>query len=191
MMSDPVEKLAEDRLFTYADYLEWEGPERYQLLQGEAFMLASPTVEHQAISMELSLQFARFLAGKPCQVFASPLDVRPFPQEDRKDDTVVQPDLLVVCDSAKLSKGSVDGAPDLVIEILSPSNGQKELFLKFQIYLDAGVREYWVIDGEGKQVQVHVYEDGHYISSVYKEDAVIPVSILPPLSIDLKTLWGR
>jgi Uma2 family endonuclease len=189
-MSDPLEKLEENRHFTYADYLEWEGPERYQLMDGEAFMMSSPTVEHQSISMELSKQFASFLAGKPCRVFAAPLDVRPFPREDRGDDTVVQPALLVVCDSTKLGKGSVDGPPDLVIEIVSPSNGQRELFLKFQIYLDAGVREYWVIEPDGKKVQVHVYENGHYISSAYKEDDVIPVSILPSLSIDLKTLWG-
>jgi Uma2 family endonuclease len=97
----------------------------------------------------------------------------------------------VVCDSAKLSKGSVDGPPDLVIEIVSPSNSQRELFLKFQIYLDAGVREFWVIGPEDKQVQVHVLESGHFISSAYKKDAVIPVAILPPLSIDLKTLWGE
>jgi Uma2 family endonuclease len=171
-------------------------------MEGEAFMMSSPTVDHQAISGETFRQFANFLVGKPCRVFAAPLDVRPFAREDRGDDTVVQPDLLVVCgtsgsatsgelcNSAKLSKGSVDGPPDLVIEILSPSNGQRELFLKFQIYLEAGVREYWVIEPEVKQVQVHVYENGHYISSIYKEDAVIPVSILPPLSIDLKTLWG-
>jgi Uma2 family endonuclease len=188
-MSDPLEKPVENRHYTYADYLEWEGSERYQLMYGEAFMMSSPTVEHQTISMELAWQFRTFLDGKPCRVFAAPLDVRPFPEETRKDDTVVQPDLLVVCDSDKLSKGSVDGPPDLVIEIMSPSNTQKELFLKFQIYLDAGVREYWVIEPAEKQVQVHVLENGHFISSAYKKDAVIPVSILPPLSIDLKTLW--
>jgi Uma2 family endonuclease len=193
-MSDPLEKTAkkpeENRHYTYADYLEWEGPERYQIMYGEAFMMSSPTVEHQTISAELTRQFANFLVGKPCRVFAAPLDVRPFPEEDRRDDTVVQPDLLVVCDQAKLSKGSVDGPPDLVIEIVSPSNGQRELFLKFQIYLDAGVREYWVIEPEEKQVQVHVLENGHFISSAYKKDAVIPVAILPPLSIALKTLFG-
>jgi Uma2 family endonuclease len=190
-MSDPLEKVEEERHFTYADYLEWEGPERYQIINGEAFMMSAPTVEHQSISMELSRQFANFLDGKPCRVFAAPLDVRPFPQEDRGDDTVIQPDLLVVCDSAKLSKGSMDGPPDLVIEIVSPSNGQKELFLKFQVYLNAGVREYWVIEPEGKKVQVHVLENGHFISSAYKQDDVIPVTILPPLRIDLKTLWGE
>jgi Uma2 family endonuclease len=190
-MPEALEKEEEKRHFTYADYLEWEGPERYQLLNGEAFMMSSPTVEHQAISMELSSQFAIFLKGKPCKVFAAPLDVRPFPEENRGDDTVIQPDLLVVCNSSKFSKGSVDGPPDLVIEIVSPSNTQRELFLKFQIYLEAGVREYWVIEPLGKKVQVHVLENGHFISSAYKEEAVIPVTILPPLSIDLKTLWGE
>jgi Uma2 family endonuclease len=188
-MSDPMQKLDETRHFTYADYLEWEGPERYQLMYGEAFMMSSPTVEHQTISGEVFLQIRTFLDGKPCRVFAAPLDVRPFPEDDRGDDTVVQPDVLVVCDPAKLSTGSVDGPPDLVIEIMSPSNTRQELFAKFQIYLDAGVREYWVIEPEEKKVQVHVLESGRFMSSVYKADAVIPVTILPPLSINLKTLW--
>jgi Uma2 family endonuclease len=190
-MSAPLEKLEENRHFTYADYLEWEGPERYQLINGEAFMMSSPTVEHQAISGELFRQFANFLHGKPCRVFAAPLDVRPFPQEDLGDDTVVQPDILVVCDSSKLGKGSVNGPPDLVIEIVSPSNTLQELFAKFQVYLNAGVREYWMIEPEQKTVQVHVLENGHYISSICTKDAVIPVTILPPLSIDLKTIWGE
>jgi Uma2 family endonuclease len=187
-MSDPL-PLNEDSRFTYADYLEWEGPERYEIVNGEAFMMASPTVEHQAIITELLVQLANFLHDKPCKVFAAPLDVRLFPEEDRSDDTVVQPDILVVCDASKLSKGSVDGPPDLVIEILSPSNTQKLMFLKFENYLNAGVREYWVLDPEEKKAQVHVLQQGRYISSAYKKDAVIPVSVLPPLSLDLATLW--
>jgi len=203
-MSDPLQKPDEDAHFTYADYLSWEGPERYQIIDGEAFMMSSPTVEHQAISGEISRQFGNFLAGKPCRVFAAPLDVRLFPEEDLSehsaertlvsegsppDDTVVQPDILVVCDSAKLGKGSVNGPPDLVMEIVSASNSQQEMFRKFASYLNAGVREYWVLEPEMKIVHVHVLQDGHYISSSYKKDAVIPVSILPPFSIDLKTLW--
>jgi Uma2 family endonuclease len=196
-MSDPLRVENEDTHFTYTDYLSWEGPERYQIIDGEAFMMASPTVEHQAISGEVYRQLANFLAGKPCRVFAAPLDVRLFPEEDLSDDTVVQPDILVVCDSAKLGKGSVNGPPDLVMEIMSPSNSQKEMFLKFEKYLNAGVREYWVLEPEEKKVQVHVLQEGSpsrgegvYLSSIYKKDAVIPVSILPPLSIDLKTLWA-
>jgi Uma2 family endonuclease len=188
-MSDPLQKPNEDTHFTYADYLSWEGPERYQIIDGEAFMMSSPTVEHQAISGELSRQLANFLVGKSSRVFAAPLDVRLFPEEDLSDDTVVQPDILVVCDSAKLGKGSVNGPPDLVMEIVSASNSQQEMFRKFENYLNAGVREYWVLEPEMKIVHVHVLQDGHYISSSYKKDAVIPVSILPPFSIDLKTLW--
>ncbi|MDR0670133.1 MAG: Uma2 family endonuclease [Treponema sp.] len=188
-MSDPPRSLHNDDRFTYADYLEWEGPERYEIIEGEAFMMSSPTVEHQTILGELLVQLAIFLHDKPCKVFAAPLDVRLFPEEDRSDDTVVQPDILVVCDKSKLSKSSVDGPPDLVMEILSPSNTHKLMLLKFESYLNAGVREYWVLDPEEKRVQVNILEKGRYSSSVYKKDAVIPVSVLPPFSLDLKTLW--
>jgi Uma2 family endonuclease len=192
-MSDAMKnpELAENGSYTYADYLEWEGPQRYQLFNGEAVMMASPSVVHQAILMELSTDFNNFLRDKPCRVFAAPLDVRLFPEEDNSDDTVLQPDLLVVCDKDKLGKGSVNGAPDLVIEIISPSNSHRDLFLKFQYYLEAGVREYWVIDKKKKKVQVHIYENGHYITTLYKENARIAVSVLPGLEIALESLWAR
>ena len=153
-------------------------------------MMASPTVEHQAILMELSTQFNVWLRGKPCRVFTAPLDVRLFPEEDGSDDTVVQPDLLVVCDRDKLAKGSVNGPPELAIEIVSPSTSKKELFLKFMAYLDAGVQEYWVIEPEQRLVQVHIYEKGHFISSSYKKDNTIASSVLQGFSIDLKTMWA-
>ena len=177
--------------YTYADYLEWEGPERYELLSGEAYMMASPTVAHQRISKKLLVQFDNWLEGKPSEIFSAPLDVRPFPKKNKSDSTIVQPDLLVVCDDNKLSKGSVDGAPDLVIEIISPSNTHSKLFLKFQYYLKAGVREYWVVDPESKSIQVHVYDNGRYISTFYNKDANIPVAILPGLKITLKDLWAK
>jgi Uma2 family endonuclease len=184
-----IEDHEENRRYTYADCLKWEGPERYQLIDGEAYQMASPSVEHQGILMELSVQFGNWLKGKPCQVFAAPLDVRLFPEEDNSDDTVLQPDLLVVCDKAKLAKNSVNGAPDLLVEIVSPSNSHRELFLKFQYYLEAGVKEYWVIDPEEKKVQVHIYENGHFISTGYKENASISAAILPGLIINLQDLW--
>jgi len=177
--------------FTYADYLEWEGSERYELINGEAYMMASPSVSHQAILMELSIQFGNWLQGKPCKVFASPLDVRLFPQKNKSDKTVLQPDLLVVCDSKKLTKNSVNGPPDMVIEIVSPSNTHSKLFHKFLYYLEAGVREYWVIDPDTKKALVHIYEDGRYITTSYNENARIPVTILPGLEIALEDLWAR
>jgi len=193
-MSDAMridEEFDENGRYTYADYLKWEGPERYQLFNGEVYQMASPSVTHQGILVELTLQFGNWLRGKPCQVFASPLDVRLFPKKDNSDNTVLQPDLLVVCDKNKITKGSVNGAPDLVIEILSPSNTHRDLFLKFQYYLKAGVREYWVIDPEEKKVHVHIYENGRYVCEVYEDNSVIPVAILPGLEIPLEDIWAR
>jgi len=181
----------ENRRYTYADYLTWEGPERYQLINGEVYQMASPSVAHQAISRELLLQFGNWLREKPCQVFAAPLDVRLFPKKDKSDKTVVQPDLLVVCDKTKLAKGSVNGAPDLVIEIVSPSNPHSELFLKFQYYLKAGVKEYWVIDPDMKKVQVNIYENGHYNSTIFEGNDSIPVTVLPGLEIAVKDIFER
>ncbi|MCL2442835.1 MAG: Uma2 family endonuclease [Treponema sp.] len=192
-MSDAlrIDEFDKNGSYTYADYLKWDGPERYQLINGEVFMMASPSVAHQAILMELSVKFGSWLQGKTCQVFAAPLDVRLFPREDKTDNTVVQPDLLVVCDNKKLSKGSVNGAPDLIIEIISPSNTHSGLFYKFQHYLKAEVREYWVIDPEGKTIHVHIFDNGRYISTIYEGNARIPVSILPGLEIALEELWVR
>ena len=190
-MSDPtrVPEYDENSRYTYADYLKWEGLERYQLINGKVFNIPSSSVVHQALLMELSMQFADWLKGKPCQVFAAPLDVRLFPKEDDSDDTVVQPDLLVVCDKEKLSKGYVNGAPDLVVEIVTPLSTYYEFFLQFHGYLEAGVREYWVIDPEGQKMQVNIYENGHYISSVHKGNESVPVNILPGLNITLGSLW--
>jgi Uma2 family endonuclease len=189
-MADALLAPEENLRHTYADYLNWEGPERYQLINGEVFMMASPTVAHQAILVEIVTQFNIWLRGKPCRVFVAPLDVRLFPEDDNSDDTVVQPDLLVVCDRTKLAKGSVNGPPDLVLEIMSPSTSRKENILKFEAYLNAAVGEYWVIEPEQKLAEVYVYEDGHFISSCYKGDAVISSTVLPGLSVELKTVWA-
>ena len=168
-----------------------EGPERYEIINGEAYQMASPSVVHQSILMGLSTQFDIWLTDKPCKVFAAPLDVRLFPKKDKSDTTVVQPDLLVVCDMKKLAKGSVNGPPDLVIEIVSPSNTHSQLFLKFQYYLKAGIKEYWVVDPDERKVQVHIYNNGHYISQMYEDNDRIAVTVLPGLEIDLDLLWKR
>jgi Uma2 family endonuclease len=190
-MSDAVRisDFEENRRYTYSDYLEWEGPERYQLFYGDALMMASPSVMHQALLMELSRRFGNWLMDKPCRVFFFFFDVRLFPEEDNSDGAVVQSDLLVVCDKDKLAGSSVNGPPDFILEIVSPSNSHKELFLKFQAYLEAGVREYWVIYPEERKTLVHLYENGHYLSTIYKKNASIPVSVLPGLEIALDSLW--
>ena len=116
----PKEK--DDSLFTYADYKEWElgVGERYELIYGEALAMAGPNTRHQEILMELSSLFHVYLQGKPCKVFPAPYDVRLFYSEDESDDTVVQPDIMVICDKSKIGPEGCRGAPDLAIEILSP-----------------------------------------------------------------------
>jgi Uma2 family endonuclease len=119
----------EERHFTYAEYKEWElkEGERYELIYGEAFAMSAPNTKHQAALMELSNQFYNYLKRKPCKVFPAPFDVRLFYEEDESDDTVVQPDIVVICDKNKLGPEGCRGAPDLVIEILSPSNTAIEM----------------------------------------------------------------
>jgi Uma2 family endonuclease len=128
------------------------------------------------------------LKGKPCKVYAAPFSVRLFPAADLSDDTVVEPDIVVVCDSRKLDDRGCNGAPDLIIEILSPSTTRHDKILKFRKYREAGVREYWVLSPEEKNFVVYILKNGEYAASAY--DDTVPVAVLPGCEIDLKTVFG-
>ncbi|MDL2319259.1 Uma2 family endonuclease, partial [Eubacteriales bacterium OttesenSCG-928-A19] len=141
-----------ERGYTYADYAQWDGIERYELIDGQAYMLASPSVRHQRVFRELFKQFAVYLAGKTCEVFSAPFDIRL--NAAAEDDIVVQPDITVICDPRKIEDGqSCKGAPDMVIEILSPSTARYDQNRKLDLYLEAGVREYWIVDPEMRSVR--------------------------------------
>jgi Uma2 family endonuclease len=192
-MSDAAKKiLEEDKRYTYADYKAWEldEGERYELIGGEAYAMSAPNDFHQAISLELSRQFGNFLHGKPCKVRAAPYDVRLFYKEDESDDTVVQPDLAVICDEKKRGDEGGRGAPDLIVEILSPSNTSEEYVRKFNLYLEAGVREYWVVAPKSKTVQVFVLQDGAYRGTVYNSTARVPSEALTGLSVSLTDVFA-
>jgi len=160
----PLPQANSDQKYTYADYLTWPDDERWEIIDGVAFpwngiqaMSPAPSVHHQKISMELSRQLSTFLKGKPCQVFAAPFDVRLSDQSTVSDnyvDTVVQPDLVVVCNESKLDDRGCNGAPDLVIEITSPSTGNNDLTIKFDLYQKHCVKEYWIVLPEAKAVMV-------------------------------------
>jgi Uma2 family endonuclease len=124
-------------------------------------------------------------------VYSAPFGVRLFPKDDLSDDTVVEPDILVVCDKTKIDKQGCKGAPDLIIEILSPSNIHHDRIVKFQKYLAAGVREYWIVDPDNKGVDVHVLQDGAYHTMVYDETSEAPVSVLPGCVINLAGVFGE
>jgi Uma2 family endonuclease len=194
IMSDAARKPDDPQgHFTYADYRQWElkEGERYELIDGAAYAMSGPNSEHQLISMELSRQIANYLHGKSCKVFSAPYDVRLFYRDDETDKIVVQPDISVICDAKKIGPEGCRGAPDLVIEILSPSNTGEECVKKFNLYLRAGVREYWIVSPESKTVQVNLLEDGTYRGRTYKADEVLPVHVLENLTITLSDVLGE
>ena len=182
----------EEEYFTYADYKEWEleAHERFELIYGEPYAMASPSERHQTILMSLATQFYNYLDGKPCKVYPAPFDVRLFYEEDESDDTVVQPDILVICDEKKRGHEACHGAPDLVVEILSPSNTAIEMERKFKLYRKAGVREYWVVDGDDKGVTVYQFNDGKIITNTFKDTDKVPVAIFPDLHINLERVFA-
>jgi Uma2 family endonuclease len=152
--------------------------------------MAAPSDFHQAILAELTRQMGNYLRGKPCKVRPAPYDVRLFYEEDESDDTVVQPDISVICDEAKRGPEGCRGAPDLVVEILSPSNTMEEMFRKFNLYLRAGVREYWIVSAESKTVQAFVLQNGVYREKVYDSGASLPSLVLEGLSVTLADVFA-
>jgi len=174
--------------YTYADYLTWPEDERWELIDGTPYPVAGPRRKHQQISMELSRQFANFFDDKPCEVYAAPFDVR-LNAEDA-DDTVVQPDLFVICDSFKLRDSiSCQGAPDFIIEITSPSTARMDRIQKYNKYLSAGVKEYWIIDTELDAIYLFVLKNGEYVSKVVAETDQIAPFLFPELVLDLRKVF--
>ncbi|MCL2109183.1 MAG: Uma2 family endonuclease [Oscillospiraceae bacterium] len=186
-----MEALRKERRYTYADYLTWDGDTRYELIDGVPYAFAAPNVRHQEVCGELFGQLRDFLKGKLCKVFIAPIDVRLNPQN--ADDTVVQADVIVVCDHSKIGGNSINGAPDLVIEVLSPSTASYDLIVKLNRYRESGVREYWVIDPENNAVQVFIFNgdknNGCIINTYESECKSIPMNILDGCVIDLREIF--
>ena len=187
--------LPQERRYTYADLLAWDDNTRYELYDGQPVALASPSDSHQRVLTALLLQLGNYLEGKRCNVYPAPFDVRLFQNaKDLPEDvgTVVQPDLMVVCDENKVDRHGVHGAPDLVIEILSDSTRRIDRLTKFNLYQRAGVREYWIVDPDAHTVAVHLLQDGQYGSpDFYAANTTIPVSILDDCMVDLSRVFQR
>ena len=156
-------------------------------------MLSAPTTVHQLISAELMRQLTNYLEGKKCLAVAAPFDVRLFEREgDRPEDvqTVVQPDISVICDRDKLDERGCKGAPDLTLEILSSSNACHDLLVKLNLYQRAGVREYWVVSPEDKTVNVFLLDgDGLKLSYVYGPKDIAKVNVLDGCFIELSKVF--
>lgn len=165
MITD-INQLNLNSIYTYADYLTWKFADRVELIKGKIFKMSpAPSVIHQQVSRELLGEIRDHIKSSPCQVFHAPFDVRlPIKSaSDQKIDTVLQPDITVVCDESKLDAKGFSGAPDLVVEIISPSSANKDLHEKYDLYEEAGVKEYWVVyPAEGCISQFVLESNGKY-----------------------------
>jgi len=167
MITD-INSLDPQKYYTYQDYLTWKFKDRVELLLGRIFKMSpAPNVRHQQVSMKLTKGWLLALEEKPCQLFAAPFDVRlPVSRQEGNRDTVVQPDLCVIFDENKLDEQGCNGAPDLVVEILSPGNTHREMKEKFELYEASLVREYWIVDPTREDVLVYyLNEQQKYIGS--------------------------
>jgi len=189
-VDETARKYKRDERYTYADYVTWDDENRYELIDGEVFMMSAPTMMHQTMIINLLRQLADFLDGKECKVLIAPFDVCLYAKGD-DDSTVVQPDLIVVCDRSKLEERRCNGAPDLVIEVASPSTSRHDRIRKLNKYLQAGVREYWIADPDDKGVAVHILSNAQYIINAYTDEDTIPVSVLEGCRIELPDVFAE
>jgi len=182
--------------YTYADYLQWKFEERLELFRGRIFKLSAPNTKHQVISSNILALLWNFLKNQTCQVFPAPFDVR-LPVKNRKKDnevtTVVQPDICVICDEAKLDVRGCCGAPDLIVEILSPGNSKKEVKLKHELYEEAGVKEYWIVYPEEESIIIFLLNDNQKYdgAKAYAGDDIIFSRSIPGFCINMKDIFTR
>ncbi len=184
----------QNKKYTYADYLTWPENERWEIIDGVPYVKAAPTWQHQALSAALLSQFYNFLSGKSCQVFAAPFDLR-LPEGSEKDEDtifVVQPDIVVVCDKSGLKGTGYYGTPTLVIEISSPSTTKNDKIWKFNKYEKAGVKEYWIVEPEGKIISVFTLQENNRYGrpESYTETDKVKVTVFPELIIDLSPVFA-
>jgi Uma2 family endonuclease len=185
--------------YTYADYLNWQWSEVTELIRGKIFKMSpAPGSLHQKVSGRLFLKIGIFLEGKRCQLFSAPFDVRlPIStkgKSDREIITVVQPDLCVVCDPNKIDARGCIGAPDWIVEILSPHTSAKDLREKFDVYEEAGVKEYWVVHPQEQTLLVYTLDQNEKYTGIRKPyvrtDEVSPIT-LPGLTIRLEEVFPK
>ena len=197
MVITDINQLDVNGTYTYADYLLWRFKEQVELLRGKLFKMSpAPREIHQRVLNEINFELMSFFRNKACRVYPAPFDVR-IPAKGTKGTTdnqiytIVQPDLCVVCDLEKIDGRGCIGAPDLVVEILSPSNSRKDLKDKYEIYQEAGVPEYWIVDPDHQNVLLYVLKDGKYQNPMNIVEGNIPSEKFPMLGISTDDIFSE
>ena len=196
MMITSIDQLDLTKRYTYADYRSWQFDDLVELIKGKIVKMSpGPNMAHQWVSAELQGVIYQYLKQSPCKIFSAPFDVRLPSLRGKKMDTVVQPDIAVICDLSKLDEQGCNGAPDWIIEILSKSTSKKDLTEKFSIYQNAGVREYWVVHPTEETVIPYRLDEAGQYQLIRKTPFVsgerVPVGIFPDLSIELEEIFVR
>lgn len=190
----PLPNKKPDELYTYADYLAWREDERIEIIDGKPIMQAAPSRKHQQISFEICRQLGNYLEGKNCSAYAAPFTVRLFEEKEESPEAVTEvfePDIAVICDKNKLDDKGCKGAPDMVVEILSPSTARYDQFIKLGKYQQAGVKEYWIVDPLNQTVQVLFSENKIFHTvDVYTLPQIVQVNILDGCYIDLSKVFA-
>lgn len=190
-----INQLDLNKSYTYADYLTWRFDEMVEIIKGKIFKMSpGPNTFHQTVSMNVSRIFSTHLYKSNRKPFAVPTDVRLVTKSRADEDiiSVVQPDFFVVCDPAKMDSRGCLGSPEFIIEIISPSTSAKDLKIKYNLYEEAGVNEYWIIHPGDQYIQAYHLENGKYEhSGIYAEEAKIPVQILPGQELAVEDIFER
>ncbi len=181
--------------YSYADYLNWFDKKRRELIDGFANLMSAPLRKHQKISMQISMEISYYLKHKKCEIYSAPFDVRLPKNGETEDDkiyNVVQPDIVVVCDPKKLDRRGCVGAPDLIVEILSPSTSKRDLKDKYFLYEESGVTEYWVAYPEMSSIHVFMLNKNNKYEqkAIYVQDDKISPSMFPDLKIDINEIFS-
>lgn len=182
-----------NKLYTYSDYLTWRFSERVELILGKIFKMSpAPTSKHQFISSMISAAMVTYLRGNDCRVFAAPFDVTlPIKNKKGESNTVIQPDICVVCDLDKINEKGCNGSPDLIVEIVSKSSVTRDLHEKYNLYEKSGVQEYWIVHPNDKTLSVFLLDDnGKYIPTkplTYGD--VVGSSVLKGFELDLNDIF--
>lgn len=177
--------------YTYADYLTWQFTDRVELIMGKIFKMSpAPSSRHQHAVSVIHGTIFQFLKGKPCKVFPAPFDVS-LPDGSGVSQTVVQPDITVICDPARITEKGCNGAPDMVVEVISKSSVKKDLHEKYGIYEKAGVKEYWIVQPEDRTLIIFTLtEAGHYQPSKPLTKGDMATSqVLPGLKLHLDEIF--
>ncbi len=186
--------LQKDNHYTYADYLNGPEDERWEIIDGRAYAMVPPSPTHQAVLRQLTLKIGNYLEDKTCELYFAPFAVR-FPEKNERDEdvtTVVEPDLLVICDNSKIDEKGLKGAPDFIIEILSPSTASYDMIQKRRLYERHGVREYWLVDPTNRTVMVYTLKEKNKYGEpeIYGSEDEIKVHLFDDLVLNMKDVFG-